>query len=187
MDETQKEAERLGIKRVLIVDDSDENLSAAAQYFSNVLGCEIRVDYSQNGEDAKGLIQSAFEQKNNIGLVITDLEMETDLAGLEVMSQAYRFGSEAMLLTGRQGDGTHHGHGPSTSLCSIYSIKRNLTRNGLKSETGVWDWAFNESLKQLTGTNSLRESLHRYEQYVGFPRSVDAMKLVDIAIYCLVQ
>lgn len=187
MGQIQRRVEELGVKKVLVVDDNRNHLSTAAQYFTNEFGCRIQVEYSSNGKDAKGIIYSAFEHGHSFDLVMTDLEMETDYAGLEVMSQAYKYGSEAVLLTGFSGNGTAKGHGPSTHLHSIYDLETSLSKSGLKSEKEIWRWAFYESLKHIAKNHELKDALQRYERHVGLPRSVDAMKLVDIAIYCLLR
>ncbi|MBC8495649.1 hypothetical protein H8D36_05830 [archaeon] len=185
MGQIQQRVEELGIRKVLVVDDNAKHLSTAASYFRKEFGLRIQVEYSCCGKDAQWAISSAFERGHTFNLVITDLEMEEDNTGLKVMSQAYKYGSEAVLLTGFAGAKNHHG--PSTHLHSIYNLETKLTKSGLKSETEVWAWAFEESLNHIADDNELKRALKREEKYVGIPRNNGAMKLIDMAIYCLLR
>lgn len=77
---------------VLLVDDQEENLSSIALFLAN-RAREWRVLQAKSVADAIGALTA-----NNVDLVVTDLRMETETAGLDVVAAARKKDPLAMVL-----------------------------------------------------------------------------------------
>lgn len=129
-----------GIKRILIVDDTQENLEGAKTYFENIE--DICVDYSKSSKEA---IQKIRDNTNKYDLIITDMEMETKESGYEVLREGilnYAFG---IIATGLNYDSsTNNRHGPSTTLIPFKKIVR-----GKKTQPEVWQKSLEHAINYL--------------------------------------
>ena len=182
--EVQKKSKTSGIERLLIADDTPENLDAAKKYFSTI---NLKTDYAKSEEEAKEMIISQFETGEKYDFVITDLEMEDRISGCNVLSQAYKYGAEGTIATGRD----YHkpdsaGHGPYTSVYSIRSKPaESLTVKAKKTKPEVWKKILDGSL-ELVKNNSglLKLAISKNKAlFSKIPLSDEAMILFNMLIY----
>ena len=151
----------LDVKRVLVVDDSQENIDAAKRYFQNFEN--VRFDYCVSGKEAINSIKKESERSQNYDLIMSDLEMETKEAGLDVIKQGFLNHTLGVIVTGKDYDrDDNHAHGPATTvLPTRYSV------SGRKDKEKVWSELFNNALDYLKEKKPLRESIERNKKYVG--------------------
>lgn len=152
-----------GIKRILVVDDTSENLETAKKYFSSL---EIEVDYASSAREAKEKISESFNSGKKYSLVITDLEMEEKNSGIEVGKCAYNHLIIPFIATGRNYDVSDDpAHGPNTHVLPL-----NLTIRGRKNREEIWEKMFEGSLDYLKKEGkALLNSLKKREKFIGTP------------------
>lgn len=157
----EKRLRELEIKRVLIADDLVENLRAAKEYVS---GLGIKAGFAGSGKEAKEMIEKAYESGEKYDLVLSDLEMEEEESGLEVLEEGYRSLAIGFIVTGRNYDRTDH-HGPYTRIePGLGSVM------GKKEKPEVWEAILGKVTEYLAGEGRpLLASLRRYDEYVGRP------------------
>jgi len=69
----EEKIKQLGIKRILIADDTKENLDAAKEYFDNkVAKYGVSFTYVLSEESAKKEIKEAFDSGEKFDLVVWD-------------------------------------------------------------------------------------------------------------------
>lgn len=146
------------IKRVLVVDDSPENLEAARKFFKSVEGVEVI--FFTDSQKAKEAISDAYHRQEKYDLVITDLEMETEFAGMSVARTAVEHQVMPFIVTGKAGSGSH---GPSISV-----EPARVSVSGLKSDVVVWEKIWQVILDYLSRDGrAIYLSLARYYEYIG--------------------
>ncbi len=144
--------------KVLIVDDDPEIHSVTQLALSDliVLGRRLEYIHAYSGEEASRLL----EQENDIVLVLLDVVMETDDAGLNVVkyirNQLDRQDIRIVLRTGQPG------YAPEESVIKDYDIndyktKTELTRRKLVTTV----FAAIRSYQQITTVNLNRRGLER--------------------------
>ena len=136
MDIKQKMKE-LGLERIMVVDDTAENLQGAREYFKNMES--VLVDYASSQRDAVKMLQN---QKNKYDLLLTDLEMETKDSGYEVIHEGIINNVFGVIATGfNYNPEGHDRHGPTTTFMPLKdSIK------GKKTEPWVWEKALKHAI-----------------------------------------
>ena len=85
----------LKVRCIVVVDDAEENLEAIRQVAANFP--EINWIFLDNGAAAIDFIQ---ENHRKIDFLITDRQMETPDAGIEVLGQAYHFFIPSIIVSG---------------------------------------------------------------------------------------
>ena len=155
----------LEIKRILVVDDIVENVLAAKQAFAKYTNASI--EYAASAKKAIEKIKLASEQGQKYDLVISDLEMETKTAGLDVVKEAILKKSYATIATGANYDRSEtDGHGPTTTIRpSGASIKSK------KDKPEVWDFVMEKSLDYIAEYKESQEfsSLQRIKHIEKMP------------------
>jgi CheY-like chemotaxis protein len=109
------------LEKILIADDNEDNRNAAL----------VAIPYAKIVSSAKDAIECL--DRENYDLVLTDLQMETKLAGLEVAHTAYQKLIPVYVIshTGPSHEGTSVGVAPHY----IHSIDNFKTG---KAEAGLW-------------------------------------------------
>jgi hypothetical protein len=117
---------QLGIAEILVADDRQENIDAARRYFETLEG--IKTGFFRTGREAIAEIKRNYSQ---LGLVLTDLEMETPQAGVEVALTGYGYLVPSYIITGGP---QHRG-----SATTIKIIPSGLWRiEGTKENPDTW-------------------------------------------------
>ena len=183
IDEKIKE---LGFKKILIADDTKENLDAAKKYFENeVVKYGVSFIYCSSGEAARNEIKKEFDTGKKVDFVMTDLQMETKNAGCDVLIEAYKYGAEGVVITGRNYQNPDdHGHGPITYIKSIYPDFENLNAKGRKSKYEVWKQCFEKSLI-LVSESPIHAAIERYGKFVSKQNvtgRADVMHMIKFSI-----
>ena len=152
----------LNITKLLIVDDTKENIIAAKNYFSEVES--LAVEYATSEKEAIKKIKKAYVA-HPYSLVISDLEMETAFSGLEVCSASIEHLMMPIIATGHNyNKPLSAAHGPVTFLKP--SDKSSETIKGRKSDPLVWEGIFEKSLDYIATHKEIYESLKRYKKFV---------------------
>ncbi len=185
--EEYEKVKNLGIKRILIADDNEDNLNAAKEYFNNIENLGIEISYVSSGEIAKEEIKKAADEKREYNFVMTDLEMEEAKTGGEVLKTAYEHGAEGAIITGFNYDKPDEGaHGPTTFVRSIHENFSNSSYSikGKKSDPNIWKESFEKSLELSFGTKEelLQKALERYEENAGSKTNPVMMSVVTSRI-----
>jgi CheY-like chemotaxis protein len=94
---------KLGFGRIAIADDSQENINAARRLEKRFRG--ISFEYYQRGDSLAAQIPHRYQE---IDLILTDREMETKDAGLDVIETAWKYQVPAFVCSG----GYHHAGQP---------------------------------------------------------------------------
>lgn len=163
LEEKIKKAE---IERILIVDDTSENLKAAEQYFTSLEDYGIKTDYASSAKEAKEMIQKAYNGQEKYSLIISDLQMEEKRSGLEAIREGFKHEAFGFITTGINYDRDEsHGHGPTTQVePHLGSI------NGRKDKPSVWEIAFEKIINYLTGEGKeITEAIKRHRKFAGKP------------------
>jgi hypothetical protein len=142
---------KIGIKKFLIVDDKEYNTTSAVNYLKKYGGLEINT--ASNAEEAKKMIKTAFGDSNKYDLVVSDLIMEKEKSGLEVMEEAYRHFTYGMIVTGYAGG--HHGF--STTIYPGREVIRG-------KKPAVWAQTFEKIFNHLNDSKNIYRS---FEQIYG--------------------
>ena len=131
----ENKIKELNITKLLIVDDTKENIIAAKNYFSTVES--LAVEYATSEKEAIKKIKKAYVA-HPYSFVISDLEMETAFSGLEVCSESLEHLMMPIIATGHNYDKpASAAHGPVTFLKpSDERVK------GRKSDSLVWEGIF---------------------------------------------
>jgi len=105
-----------GIKRIITADDAMENQIASLQ----CMGAYDKIDSLafNNGKDVVELIE---KEHDTIDLILTDLQMETKTAGLDVIEAAYSHHIPAAIVTA----GKHRDDSIVKMVPDPYTIKGN--------------------------------------------------------------
>lgn len=158
----------LKISKILLVDDTPENISAAKKYFANQ-GVDVHYESSA---------QSAIDQlrTDSYDFILTDLEMETETSGYDVIAEGLRQYTNGVIVTGRNYDRSDGAaHGPDTQ---ILPIKQSVKVR--KNDSRVWEQLFEKSLEYMTDNDQrrLQDSMNRLEKFgVGMDEILISLKL----------
>jgi len=137
----------LGISKILVADDRQENIQAARQYFETLKG--ISTCYFNNGKDA---IKEIIEKYASIGLVLTDLEMETPEAGVDVALTGMDYIIPSYILTG----GPQHRGSPTVRVIpGLYGFE------GTKAEPETWKQCLESLVDPSSKAHALFASILR--------------------------
>ena len=149
----------LEIKKFLIVDDMPENLGAAQNCLKDLKGVEI--DYAKNAEEAIGKIKEAYPN-NSYDFIISDLEMETERSGIDVVKEGYKHQSQVFVATSYDSES----HGSSTHIHPFLE-----STQGKKNETEVWDTILTNVIDYLHSEKgkAIYDSFKQSKKYVGKP------------------
>jgi CheY-like chemotaxis protein len=153
-----KKVKKMKLEKMLIVDDTLENISAAKEYFSKQNNLEV--DYSSSAKDAIEKLKS-----KNYDYLMTDLEMEENKSGLDVIKEGLKQYTIGVIVTGFNYDGDDKGHGPNTSMrpSEVGSV------SGKKDDPKVWEQLHYKykSYHEEFMKGLINESLDRYKSNVG--------------------
>jgi hypothetical protein len=125
MDHLREQLLVLGIKRILIADDTPANLDAAREMAASLP--EIQFEFYSSAEEITKAIRA---NPRDIGLVITDKKMETENAGVDVFELSMGWGIPTIILTG------FDHHGPLTRAVSI--LVPTTIWKGEKNNPKIW-------------------------------------------------
>ncbi|MCF7872012.1 response regulator [Candidatus Woesearchaeota archaeon] len=164
------------IKKILVVDDREENTQAAKEYFQTI---PIKTDYASSAQEAITKMKENYKAETKYDLIITDLEMETKNAGLDVVKEALNQTIYVTIATGMNYDQPEeHGHGPSTTIMPTKeSIK------GKKNNPEVWEQAMKITLDYIASPEIQRSynSAKRYKKYTG--KESELFKEIMLKLY----
>ena len=152
----------LWIKKILIVDDTSENISMGKQYFDNI---PLQIDYASNANDAIQKIQNAYV-KSKYDLILTDLEMETSKSWFDVAREWFAHQADTFIVTGINYNRSHNdAHGPNTNILWLtFSVKSK------KNEEWTRESLFDAVIDHLWWKwKHLHNSLSRYNKFVWKP------------------
>lgn len=150
------------IKKILIVDDTQENIEGAKQYFKTL---PVETHYALSGKEAIKEIKEAHDKGKKYDLVVTDLEMETKDAGIGVVRKALETLAYTTIVTGRNYDKSDTAsHGPNTMI-----IPTRKSINGRKNKPEIWEFALRESLEYATSEKiqNIYKSAKKYNKFIG--------------------
>jgi len=170
----EEKLSELEIKKILVVDDREENLDAAKQYFQTI---NLHVEYATNAKDAIDKMKAAYEKEEKYDFILSDLEMETKTAGLDVVKEALEQRSYVTIASGVNYDKSDTDqHGPNTTIRPTgTSIK------GKKEKPEVWKFALEESLNYIQTYKESPEfkAIERYAHFIGIlPENIiDMLKI----------
>lgn len=85
-------------KRLLLVDDNDKYAKILADYFSSI---GYQVDRAHFGNEALEMIKN--KGVNYYSLILTDITMETQLAGLKFLKHARKLGFKGKIIIASTG------------------------------------------------------------------------------------
>lgn len=156
----------LGIRNMLVVDDTPENVEGARKYFMTLEPDGIRTDLTLSAEEASEMIRDAYRTDGRYGLVLSDLEMEEKKSGLVVMHEAFKHGAYGFIATGLNYDrGETHGHGPSTRV-----EPGSISIPGKKDIPETWESVLNVAIGFMEGDGKeTLAALKRHGKYAGEP------------------
>jgi len=98
MEQLARKLKAMGIHRILVADDTPENINAARMVAEQLWQLEeIRVDFFSSGEE---ILQEIEHPRSAYNLVLTDLVMEHDKAGLDVLEAAWKNFVPTVIITG---------------------------------------------------------------------------------------
>ncbi|MBW6442300.1 response regulator [Patescibacteria group bacterium] len=158
----EEKLQEIGIKRVLVVDDSEENLAVASRYFHKI---GVDIDLAFNRESALEMLKESQVSEKRYDLVISDLEMETKDAGMDVVRKALETITYPIILTGRNYNlPDSHPHGPNTAI-----IPAEESVKGKKSATETWEIALEKIVEYLSSSETQRiyNSARRYQKHLN--------------------
>lgn len=163
----KKSLEQFEIKKILVVDDTEENIVAAKECLKE-LSDYLGVDYAKNTKEAKELLK-----KGEYDYVITDLKMEEKYSGLEVVKEAIRNYILPLIVTGyttheKKPDG--HDHLTLWPLCwdknkGIEEYIDNEPRRCRKDQPEAWKKVLLYSLEFIDCWKKSIDSLRRAKKY----------------------
>ena len=129
-----------GLERILVVDDTIENLQGAREYFENM--DEVLVDYASSQAEAIKMLQN---QGNKYDLLLTDLEMETKESGYEVIREGIINNVFGIIATGfNYNPRPNDRHGPRTTFIPSKDFVQ-----GKKTKPMVWEKALEHAIKYM--------------------------------------
>ena len=161
----EERMKKVGIEKVLVVDDREENIRAAKEYFDEHF--EGEVDYTHNAAEAIKEIQEQYQQKK-YDLVLSDMQMEEKNSGEKVVFEASKHKAYSIILTAK--DAFSHGgksYDESTNIigpCLEYHVSTK------KSDPKTWPAVTEKVLQHIEGEGKATlEAIKRHEKYVGKP------------------
>lgn len=161
LDQTIKSLE---IKRILIVDDTKENIDAAKECFSKYK--EVNFDYATSAKEAKEKIVSAYKNQK-YDVVMTDMQMEQKDSGLEVVKESFKHQTIAAIITGQNYENLENNHhGPNTRM-QIMDTTTSVI--GKKEKPEVWEYLFEKVIDYLATKPMIINSLNRSYKFTNKP------------------
>lgn len=128
------------LNRILVVDDTKENLEGAREYFNKLN--KLIVDYAHSSYEA---IKKLRDPKNEYSLIITDMEMEEKESGYDVIREGIINNTLGVIATGLNYDPHKNDrHGPKTTF-----FPRKKIINGKKTNPEVWEKSIEHAIKYL--------------------------------------
>jgi CheY-like chemotaxis protein len=143
---------QIGFERIAIADDADENINVARQLEDRLPG--IQFEFYQRGDL---LVAQLPERYQELGLILTDRQMETDDAGLDVVETAWKYHVPTFVCSG----GYQHGGKPRLRIAP--TVKGLTLADGmLKDNPDTWYQILEGIVNDATGENgSLLQSVLR--------------------------
>ena len=175
----EKKLKELEINKLLVVDDKEENLSSAKEYFGSL---PIEVDYCSSEKSAKEHIVKSATSNKSYDFIMTDLEMENKNSGLEVIREGLYNFMVGVIVTGKNYNRSFDDHhGPATHILPSSMIDNHFSIPGKKDDPEVWKKSFAFALNYYENEKRLRDSLSRFKQY--HKNASDELKdLLDLKI-----
>ena len=149
MDTLEKRLLQLEINKILIADDTPENLAAAREL--EKLLPRIKFDFFASGKEITAAIN---RNPAAVDLVLTDLDMETPKAGLDVLQMAWELRIPALIISG----GHKHHNQPIVKVvpasCSVGCGGKNSIGTE-KNVTTTWVKALEMFVKSCASPNDV--------------------------------
>lgn len=146
MEEFTRKLKEIKFDRIAIVDDALENISAAKKACERLSGIDFIFCQS-----AAEIISVISEDANSIDLIITDLQMEEDQSGLEVVEAGFNRGIFVVVASG----GYQHNNMPMVRL----SPDILLAHEGAKDSPDTWLNIFDAIITASQKTSVLKTFL----------------------------
>ncbi len=158
--------------RILVADDTEENIVAAKKCFEEInFNGDLSVVFVSNGSEAIEILK-----REETDLVITDLTMEKEKTGLDVIRRALEHKAFGYIATGQNYDHSDNdAHGPNTTV-----IPTGKSIKGRKNKPEVWKEILNIIIKDSTENQETAQrikSTKRYWKNVGKGLSSTALEL----------
>ncbi|KYK27242.1 hypothetical protein AYK26_04235 [Euryarchaeota archaeon SM23-78] len=153
----------LGIKKILVVDDTPKHVQTALSYLKQLEQYSIQTEGATSAKEAKEKIKESYAKDQKYDLVLSDLQMEQLESGLEVVREGLKHFADCFIVTGRCYKDSHHG--PTTTLMPTQEVV-----SGRKDQEKVWEALLKKAVHYMEGKGkSIRLSLKKYGKYVGIP------------------
>jgi len=161
----EEQLKKAGIEKILVVDDRQENISAAKEYFDEHFKKEV--DYAHSESEALERIRKEY-QDQKYDLVLSDMQMEKKDSGKTVIFEALKHKAYSLIITAK--DAYSHGgisHDESTTIISPHIEYRVTTK---KSDPRTWAAITEKFLEHIERDGkSIFGALKRQEKYVSAP------------------
>jgi len=136
---TQEKLLELGIERIIIADDEFANIAAALPFAETLP--EIEFEFYHRGDLVVAQIPERYQE---IGLILTDRQMETKDAGLDVLETAWRYRIPTFVCSG----GYEHGNKPLVRIFpGNYQTPEGMTKDKLETWENIIDYVISEANK----------------------------------------
>lgn len=134
---------QIGFERIVIVDDADENICAARELEKRLQG--IQFEFYQRGDLLVAQIPDRYQE---LDLILTDRQMETNDAGLEVVEEAWKYHVPAFVCSG----GYQHRNQPRLRIAP--PVKGFILADGMiKDNPETWYQILEGIVNDATGEN----------------------------------
>ena len=161
----EERLKKAGIEKILVVDDSEENISAAKTYFDEHL--KGMVSYAHSEAEAIQEIQEQYQEKK-YDLVLSDMQMEEKSSGKKVVFEASKHKAYSIILTAKDAF-SHGGKSYDESTTIIGPCIEDHVRTK-KSDTRTWPIVTEKVLRHLESKGkATHDAIKRHEKYVGKP------------------
>lgn len=143
---------QIGFERIVVADDTEENIYAAMEAGKRLPG--IQFEFYQEGDLLVAQIPNRYQE---LDLILTDRQMETDDAGLDVVETAWKYHVPAFVCSG----GYQHRGKPRLRIAP--AVKGLAPADGmLKDNPDTWYQILEGIVNDATGEDgSLLQSVLR--------------------------
>jgi len=131
----EKLVKEFDLKRILVADDREENISSYKQIFKDVQ--DTCVDYVYSGKDAIDSIK-----KNSYDLVLTDKNMENEYSGYDVVYESLQKNIPVYLITTYDHTKNHTEISPSLVDGDIKLYRTNGIKDDVQTLKTIFDYLY---------------------------------------------
>jgi CheY-like chemotaxis protein len=162
--ELEKMVKEACIEKILVVEDTPAYIQGAKEYFDGLAQTGLKVEYALGAKEASKMIQESFKTRGGkYDLVLTDLVMDTEESGFDVVRDAAKHLTFGCIVTDREADDYYV---PTTTVLPL-----GMTVRGTKAQPETWETVFDGVMKYLTegdGVDHFRSMQLGY-MFIGLP------------------